>query len=343
MIDHDRLFKELLTTFFTDFVDLLLPDLSAYLDAHSLEFLDKEVFTDVTEGERHEADIVARVRFCSEASCFLVHVENQAQPQPEFARRMFRYFARLHERHALPVYPIVVFSYDSTRPEPDRYGVSFPDLEVLRFQFRSIQLRRLNWRDYLRRPNPVAAALMARMGMAEEERPRVKLECLRLLTTLRLDPARMKLISGFIDTYLRGRLSVSGMAAPASRSAGGRTRSGWRGRRASEPSKPVVRPGRCGWGQPRSAHALDWSPPQPEGPSETVSCALSALEPGRNIAFRTRGRYSADHKRKNNHARINQLEGRGPAGGPTGRPPGRKRATHPPAVAPALRGAAGGR
>jgi predicted transposase YdaD len=203
MIDHDRLFKELLTTFFTDFVDLLLPDLSAYLDPRSLEFLDKEVFTDVTEGERHEADIVVRARFRSEASCFLVHVENQAQSQPEFARRMFRYFARLHERHALPVYPIVVFSHDSTRPEPDRYGVSFPDLDVLRFQFRSIQLRRLHWRDYLRRPNPVAAALMARMGMAEEERPRVKLECLRLLTTLRLDPARMKLISGFIDTYLR--------------------------------------------------------------------------------------------------------------------------------------------
>mgnify|MGYP002152382463 CR=1 FL=1 len=31
----------------------------------------------------------------------------------------------------------------------------------------------------------------------------VKLECLRLLATLRLDPARMQLISGFVDTYLR--------------------------------------------------------------------------------------------------------------------------------------------
>lgn len=203
MIDHDRLFKELLIVFFIEFVDLLLPKLARYLDPSSIEFLDKEVFTDVTEGERHEADIVVRARFRGQDSCFLVHVENQAQPQPEFARRMFRYFARLHERHALPVYPIVVFSHDSTRPEPDRYELSFPDLEVLRFQFRSIQLRRLNWRDYLRRPNPVAAALMARMGMTEEERPRVKLECLRLLATLRLDPARMKLISGFIDTYLR--------------------------------------------------------------------------------------------------------------------------------------------
>ena len=51
-------------------------------------------------------------------------------------------------------------------------------------------------------PNPVAAALRAKMKMSERERPRVKMECLRLLATLRLDPARSKLIGGFIDSYL---------------------------------------------------------------------------------------------------------------------------------------------
>jgi hypothetical protein len=51
--------------------------------------------------------------------------------------------------------------------------------------------------------NPVAAALMARMRIAPVERPRVKAECLRLLATLRLDPARTRLIAGFVDTYLR--------------------------------------------------------------------------------------------------------------------------------------------
>ncbi len=44
---------------------------------------------------------------------------------------------------------------------------------------------------------------MAKMNIAPEERPRVKSECLRLLATLRLDPARTKMISGFIDTYLK--------------------------------------------------------------------------------------------------------------------------------------------
>src|SRR5205814_10286982 len=100
MTDHDRLFKELLTTFFVEFVALFLPDVSAYLERDSLEFLDKELFTDVTSGERHEADVVVKARFRGEDTFFLIHVENQATPEPEFGRRMFRYFARLFERHA---------------------------------------------------------------------------------------------------------------------------------------------------------------------------------------------------------------------------------------------------
>ena len=104
----------------------------------------------------------------------------------------------------MPVYPIALFSYDiPQRPEPNFHQVSFPECKVLKFNYRVIQLNRLNWGDFLNQQNLVASALMAKMNIASEERPRVKLECLRLLATLRLDPARMKLISGFIDTYLR--------------------------------------------------------------------------------------------------------------------------------------------
>lgn len=204
MIDHDRLFKELLSTFFLEFLDLFFPDVTSYLEPDSITFLDKEVFTDVTAGEQYEADLIAKVRFRNQESFFLIHVENQAKAQTDFSKRMFRYFARLYEKFALPVYPIALFSYDTPqRPEPNYHQVSFADFEVLKFNFRVIQLNRLNWRDFVSQSNPVASALMAKMNIAPEERPRVKLECLRLLATLRLDPARMKLISGFIDTYLR--------------------------------------------------------------------------------------------------------------------------------------------
>ena len=90
-MDHDRLYKELLTTFFPDFLKLFCPELAANLDPNSLEFLDKEIFTDVTHGDKHEADIVAKAKFKGESLGFLIHVEPQARPEKNFKRRMFTY------------------------------------------------------------------------------------------------------------------------------------------------------------------------------------------------------------------------------------------------------------
>ena len=184
-------------------MELFFPSVATYLDPNHLTFLDKELFTDLTSGERREVDLVVKARFRNQDSFFLVHIENQSQPEVEFGQRMFHYFARLHEKYALPVYPIAIFSFDKPqRQEPQTYRVEFRDWSVLEFNYRVIQLNRLNWRDFLEQPNPVASALMAKMKIVPQDRPKVKAECLRLLATLSLDPARMQLISGFVDTYL---------------------------------------------------------------------------------------------------------------------------------------------
>jgi hypothetical protein len=204
VIEHDRLFKELISTFFWEFLELFFPDLIPYIDQSSITFLPQEVFIDITSGNRREVDLLAKVRFREQESFFLIHTETQSYAQADFARRMFHYFARLDEKYALPVYPIALFSFDTPqRLEPNNYQVEFPDRKVLEFSYAAIQLNRLNWRDFLRQQNPVAAALMAKMRIEPQDRPQVKAECLRLLVTLRLDPARNQLISGFIDSYLR--------------------------------------------------------------------------------------------------------------------------------------------
>jgi len=73
---------------------------------------------------------------------------------------------------------------------------------ILIFNYEVVQLNRLNWRDYLKRPNPAAAALMARMNIAPADRVQVKASILRLLLTLRLRPEKAQLILGFVETYL---------------------------------------------------------------------------------------------------------------------------------------------
>ncbi|WP_017292469.1 DUF4351 domain-containing protein [Geminocystis herdmanii] len=204
MIDHDRLFKELIQTFFWEFIELFIPEVLQYVSKETLTFFPEEVFTDVTAGEKRKIDLLAQVKWQEEEGFFLIHIENQAYNQKEFERRMFHYFARLDQKYRLPIYPIVLFSYDKPkREEKNQYQVVFPDKKILEFNFTTIQLNRLPWRQFLSQPNPIASALMAKMDFKPEERVKVKLECLRMLATLSLDPARIKLISGFIDTYLK--------------------------------------------------------------------------------------------------------------------------------------------
>jgi hypothetical protein len=210
-INHDQLFKELLTTFFIEFLELFFAPVLEYLDTDSIQFVDKELFTDLVRGEKKILDIVALAKFQQYAKryplgqdySFLVHIENQVSNAPEFNQRIFRYFCSLFLKYDRPIYPIVVFSYDvPKRLDRSNFVIDFPDGQVLNFDYKIVQLNRLDWRDFLQQKNPIAAALMAKMKIDKSDRPTVKAQCLRLLVTLKLDPARMKLISGFIDTYL---------------------------------------------------------------------------------------------------------------------------------------------
>lgn len=202
-IDHDGLFKELIRMFAYDFLALFTPALATSIAPNALEFLDKELFQILDQGERKEVDLLLKAKWQGQTVFFLIHIEVQADAKRWSPKRMFFYTARLMERFDLPVFPIAVLSYDTPKKAADpHYHVSFPDLTVLQFQFRLIQLNRLNWRDFMRHENPIAAALMAKMNIPKEDRPKVKLECLRMIATLRLDPAKSALIAQFMETYL---------------------------------------------------------------------------------------------------------------------------------------------
>ena len=81
--------------------------------------------------------------------------------------------------------------------------MGFPDRKVLTFQFRAIQLNKMDWRKFINGDNPAAIGLMAKMNVAPEDRARVRLECIRLLARLKLNPAKMQIILGLLDTYLQ--------------------------------------------------------------------------------------------------------------------------------------------
>ncbi len=58
---HDQRFKEFLQTFLQEFLQLFFPDVEQRIDFRSVEFLDKEVFTNLAEGSSRRADHVAKL------------------------------------------------------------------------------------------------------------------------------------------------------------------------------------------------------------------------------------------------------------------------------------------
>ena len=209
-IDHDQLFKQLISTFFLEFLDLFVPELAVNIDRDNLEFLPQEYFTDLIEGDRRAMDLVVRINLRRRPNepevgkvWAIIDCEHQSSSEANFQRRMFFYFAQLHRQYLEPVYPIAIFSFDEPkRQEQNKYRVRLPGLDILEFNFLRIQLNQLNWRDFLKQKNPVAAALMSKMKIEKKERAKVKVECLRAIATLKLDPARVSILSGFVDTYL---------------------------------------------------------------------------------------------------------------------------------------------
>lgn len=204
MIDHDAVFKQLLDEFFVEFLDLFCPEALALIDPAQISFLDKELFADLVDPDRREADIIARVGIAGREAFFIIHLEHQAQEDKALDRRMFRYFTRLYERYDVPIYPIALCSYPSPRRAvADRHVVTIADLPVLAFQYRTVQLNRLDWRAYLRNDNPLAAALMARMRIAPSDQMQVKAACLSRILGMPLSPRRRRLLAAFVGVYLR--------------------------------------------------------------------------------------------------------------------------------------------
>jgi hypothetical protein len=131
-IDHDSVFKQLLTEFFIEFLDLFVPDALAILERERLTFLDKESFVDLLDPDRREADLVVQARLRGQDTSFIVHLEHQAQEDVVLDRRMFRYFARFYDRYDMPIYPIALCSYTTPRrAAKERHQLAFPEFHVL--------------------------------------------------------------------------------------------------------------------------------------------------------------------------------------------------------------------
>jgi hypothetical protein len=96
MHDHDQRFKTLLKTFLPEFFALFFADWAENFDFSRVEWLDKEVFPDLPQGERRVVDLVAKLPTRrpialpagqAEAWLSLIHVEVESDDSLTTQRR----------------------------------------------------------------------------------------------------------------------------------------------------------------------------------------------------------------------------------------------------------------
>lgn len=83
-IDHDRLFKELIQMYFSEFIQLFFPQIYEEIDFEDLTFLSEEVFTDIINGERRRVDLLAKTKLRGEDLILIIHIEAQSYYQKDF-------------------------------------------------------------------------------------------------------------------------------------------------------------------------------------------------------------------------------------------------------------------
>ncbi len=203
---HDQRFKEFLQAFLQDFLKLFYPNVEKRLDFGKIEFLDKEVFTNVADGSRREADVVAKLRSRKGLpEVVLVHVEVQARGARDVPARMFEYCALLWSRYRLPIFPIVVYLRGGSKgPANEEFRMELFGHEILRFRCQSVRLAGLDVEEYRKGSGPVGAALGALMNR-EHSRDLAKLRASLLLRVAEsgLDEAREFLLVNLIETYFQ--------------------------------------------------------------------------------------------------------------------------------------------
>jgi len=205
-IDHDQIFKQLIESFFREFLELFCPDEARLINFNAIEFLREEHFTDVQRGRHRRLDLVARVRLKAGGKKYiLVHTEFEAsRKERDFPRRMYQYFSQLFLRHGTDILPVAMFTDDAywKKPVPNHFELRVADTTVMQFTYRLIKLRNLDYRQYLDSHNPLAYGLMAKMDYNRKERVRLKADFLRWILACPLDPARRSLLVEFVETYV---------------------------------------------------------------------------------------------------------------------------------------------
>ena len=214
MAEHDQRFKQLLQEFFPEFLELFFPERAARLDFRHIEWLDKELFPDPSQGDVFVLDLVARLHRLPPADApsaapeelvTLVHIEVESREAvATFRRRMCQYYESLRRKYGCPVLPVAVYLRVGLGGVGiDGYAEDYDDLEVLRFRYLYVGLPGLEAEQYVAGGNWLGVGLSALMRIPRARKAWLRSEALRrVLLECAENEYRRFLLGECVEAYL---------------------------------------------------------------------------------------------------------------------------------------------
>jgi predicted transposase YdaD len=166
--DYDSPWKDILETYFQSALELCFPQIARQINwGKGVQLLSKEFQKIVRRSElgRRSVDVLVQVwSVAGPEQWVLLHVEVQAQRDPEFPRRMFDYYSRICQRYNRPVASLAILADAQPRWKPARFQQALWGCESqLRFPVcKLLDLARAETR-LLRNPNPFAIVVLAQI------------------------------------------------------------------------------------------------------------------------------------------------------------------------------------
>jgi hypothetical protein len=166
--DYDSPWKDILETCFQPALELCFPQIARQINwSKGVQLLSKEFQKIVRRSElgRRNVDVLVQVwSVAGSEQWVLLHVEVQAQRDPEFPRRMFDYYSRICQRYNRPVASLAILADAHPRWQPSAYEQALWNCKV-RLEFPVVKLRDLaaNEAQLLRNPNPFAIVVLAQI------------------------------------------------------------------------------------------------------------------------------------------------------------------------------------
>ena len=207
---RDQLWKAILEDLFDDFLRWFYEPYLHLIDFEKpFEFLDKEllkIYPESAEQQRFADKLVKVWLKSGEDSWFLLHVEAQNYPDPDFAERTYIYQYRIRDLRRRDITALAILADDSPRFRPNTYQHSFMGTTVS-YQFRICKIRDFKIQELEASDNPFALALatawygLKQNSRTDEQKYVFKIQLVKMLLKRNFNRQRIHKLLAFIKYY----------------------------------------------------------------------------------------------------------------------------------------------